>query len=301
MDTTNTTIIIPSACRKNRRVEILKAIESILSSEGALPIITFIANGPNVDPDIFEHVSSLPRVKAFLLDEPSATNAVRYGVQNCVDTPFFGFLDDDDYLLPGTIAGREDALNKHPEYDVVIGRALRRQKGKISSHMTFEQIQRCKNDPLGVMYGEGINWMTSSAGLFRKSGFDNRLFDDPTQYFEWTYLATKMVVKGMKVGFLEIEDHVIVDDLPANGADSLSRSQDYKDYEAKFLAAVKSLPLNKQQAHHIQFREATYYHTLSDELREKGEVGAALKAHLKSLTSIVGIKSYLLSTRKFVI
>lgn len=301
MDTTNTTIIIPTACRENRRVEILRAIESILNSEGTMPVVAFIANGPNVDPDVFKHVSSLPRVKAIQLDEPSATNAVSYGVKNCVDTPLFGFLDDDDYLLPGTIAGRENALKKHPECDVVIGRALRRQKGEISSHMTFEQIQRCKNDPLAVMYGEGVNWMTSSAGLFRKSGFDNRLFDDPTQYFEWTYLATKMVVNGMNVGFLEIEDHVIVDDLPTNGAESLSRSQDYKDYEARFLAAVKALPLNKQQAHHIQFREATYYHTLSDELREKGEVGAAFKAHIKSLSSIVGIKSYLLSTRKFVI
>ena len=298
----DTTIIIPSACRTERKDCILKAINSVLDSAYCSPCVVFIANGPHVDVELLAYIATLERVETKHLEKPSAPDAVKYGVEHCVHTKYFGFLDDDDYFLPHAISNRQIALDYQPQYDVVIGQALRSNQGNLSRHMSDEQIELCEHDPFGVIFKQKINWMTSSAGLYRTGSIGISYFQKNISYFEWTYLATKMLLSDVQFLFLTDPDHIILDD--NDNADdvslSLSKTQKYAQYESAFMRAIKELPLNKEQRKMVAAKEADHFHDLAEKMRKSGRGKEALVHHLRSLRSPQGFMRYVLSTRHFV-
>ncbi|MEG3765082.1 glycosyltransferase family A protein [Alteromonas sp. 14N.309.X.WAT.G.H12] len=295
MSEIETTIIIPSSCESKNKTAILNAINSVIESEGGAACVVFIANGQNVDIDLLTQIDALTGVETVLLKEPSASNAVKYGVKHYVKTPFFGFLDDDDYYLPGAIAQRQALLKASPEIDVAVGLALRERDGDLKPQLSKSEIELCRDAPFRAMLERGVNWLTSSAGLYRSSRIGNAYFEEPTRFFEWTYLAVKMMIDHVSFSFSGVTDHVIVD-----SPNSLSKSSDYRRYESVFFEILKILPLTHEQRDCLSIREADYYHSVYDELRKSGQRVLALKAHLKSMRSWSGFKKYALSTRKIV-
>ncbi|WP_196774752.1 glycosyltransferase [Alteromonas mediterranea] len=296
----DTTIIIPSACRTERKDCILKAINSVIDSAYCNPRVVFVANGPNVDTELLAYIAKLDRVETKYLKTPSAPNAVMYGVENCVHTKYFGFLDDDDYFLPNAISNRQVALEAQPLYDVAIGQALRSTQGNLSRHMSDKQIESCGRDPFEVIFRQKINWMTSSAGLYRASSIGVSYFKENISYFEWTYLAAKMLTSGVNFLFLNEPDHIILDDDAEGKSLSLSKTQKYAQYESAFMRAIKELPLNKEQRKMVAAKEADHFHDLAEKMRKSGRGKEALVHHLRSLRSPQGFMRYVLSTRHFV-
>tara|TARA_A200000159_G_scaffold155253_1_gene168863 strand:+ start:2881 stop:3645 length:765 start_codon:yes stop_codon:yes gene_type:complete len=253
-----------------------------------------------VDTELLAYIAKLDRVETKYLKTPSAPNAVMYGVENCVHTKYFGFLDDDDYLLPNAISNRQVALEAQPLYDVAIGQALRSTQGNLSRHMSDKQIESCGRDPFEVIFRQKINWMTSSAGLYRASSIGVSYFQENISYFEWTYLAAKMLTSGVNFLFLNEPDHIILDDNADDVSLSLSKTKKYAQYESAFMRAIKELPLNKEQRKMVAAKEADHFHDLAEKMRKSGRGKEALVHHLRSLRSPQGFMRYVLSTRHFV-
>lgn len=301
MESMDTTIIIPSACRTERKDCILKAINSVIDSAYCNPRVVFVANGPNVDSELLAYIAKLERVETKYLRTPSAPNAVMYGVENCVHTKYFGFLDDDDYLLPHAISNRQVALEAQPQYDVAIGQALRSTQGNLSRHMSDSQIESCGRDPFEVIFRQKINWMTSSAGLYRASSIGVSYFQENISYFEWTYLAAKMLTSGVNFLFLDEPDHIILDDDAEGESLSLSKTQKYAQYESDLMRAVKKLSLTKEQKKMVASKESDHFHDLAERMRDRGKGMEAFAHHLRSMKSLQGFMKYILSTRHFVL
>ena len=217
------TIIIPSSCRLERSKHVRDALQSLFDQKGGCPKIIFAANGPNVDNAMYNEIASFDNVTAFYTPTPSAPLAVLEAVKSHVDTMYFGFLDDDDFYYREALIQRKKFLISNPDFDVAIGRA--EVEDPESGHRHFlanlEDMSLCRQDPFAVIYKHGINWMTSAAGLFRASKIDVSFFENSTPYFEWTYLASKLIVNGIRFGFIDSGDHLI-NQLPEGG--SLSKT-----------------------------------------------------------------------------
>jgi hypothetical protein len=294
------TIIIPSSCLKERAQLIKSALQSLLDQDGGSPKIIFIANGPNVDPEIFEEVSSLSPVTAFQSKIASAPLAVLRAVEKYVCTPYFGFLDDDDFYFKDAIKNRLGFMEANSDIDVVVGRAEVEIEETGHRHLlaNLENMKPCRKDPFAVIYQKGINWMTSSAGLYRRSIVKKTYFENPTPYFEWTYLATKLILGGVDIAFLESSDHLITQ---SSSRQSLSQTESYRESEELFLNAVLNLNLSKKQRLMVEEHLCDFYHERSDVLRKAGKDKDAFYMHLKSMKTKRGFVRYILGTRKFLV
>ena len=142
--------------------------------------------------------------------------------------------------------------------------------------------------------------MTSSAGLYRASSIGVSYFQENISYFEWTYLAAKMLTSGVNFLFLNEPDHIILDDNADDVSLSLSKTKKYAQYESAFMRAIKELPLNKEQRKMVAAKEADHFHDLAEKMRKSGRGKEALVHHLRSLRSPQGFMRYVLSTRHFV-
>ena len=81
--------------------------------------VTIVVNGERFDRDLFAALKRQRGVRVLYQTKPSIFLARRYAREE-VRAPFFGFLDDDDQLLPGALATRVRALVTDLKADVVV-------------------------------------------------------------------------------------------------------------------------------------------------------------------------------------
>ena len=96
-------VIIPTAGSQVRFAAIRRAICSVLDQLNvkALPII--VLNGESYATDILQYLKNHPSIRFIHDSMPSVSNARLIGRQS-VDTKFFAFLDDDDFLEPNGLS-----------------------------------------------------------------------------------------------------------------------------------------------------------------------------------------------------
>ncbi len=98
------TMVIPTTCYANRRESLLRAVATARAASNQLIVVLAVVNGSRVDADTLTALSEQP-VQVDRQQEGSLPIALARG-RSLVQTPFFGFLDDDDELLPGALDRR---------------------------------------------------------------------------------------------------------------------------------------------------------------------------------------------------
>lgn len=183
-----TEIVIATLAEPARAELLLRAIDSALRQGSGVIVVI---NGGRFDASLRQRVADIANVKLIYVAQPGFPNAVAVG-RRAVSARYFGFLDDDDYLLPGSIALREGYLEKHPEVDVVVTNGIRAEL--IGNQQLYEspaEVERIRADPLGAMLQK--NWMTPCGPLYRTATVPASTFDNLARFAEWTDIGFRLI------------------------------------------------------------------------------------------------------------
>lgn len=226
------TVIIPTTCESTREASLLRAIDGLLHHQSGNVRVLVVVNGNRFDASLLESLRARLDIEVCYLERGSLPAALSFG-RSQVNTPYFGFLDDDDEYLPGAIPARLAVMQADPTIDCVATNGYRQSSTKRT--LAIAHVERVQADPLDAL--NTACWLASCGGLFRASSIDQQFFDPELSHIEWTALAFK-IAAARRVAFLD-EPTFIIHKTPQ----SLSGSLRYKQGVAKSLDALKSLPL----------------------------------------------------------
>lgn len=288
--TYSTTIIIPTLCNLIRADSLMRAIRSVTASCSDPVSILVCINGDQVDEQLAATLGELTDVTCIRIEAPSVALARAAG-RRAVSTPFFGFLDDDDEFLEGSITRHLLNLRAAPALDVSVCNGFR-QVGA-NRELVLNVTTGIESDPLRALFQR--NWLASCGGLFREATVGLDFFEEMPPYGEWTWLAFKLAMSGKQVRVIG-EPGYVVHDSPQ----SLSKGGTYKASYITLYEQMRRMQPPEDIISLLQDRACDAFHDLSVEMLTEGRLREATRFHLKSIRFPYGLK-YLSFTRHLVI
>jgi glycosyltransferase involved in cell wall biosynthesis len=279
------TVVIATAARPERAAALRRAIDSVCTQVPA-PEVVVVVNGNTFDAALVEALKADPRIRCDYRELGSYPAAQRRG-RELVRTAFFCFLDDDDELLPDSIALRLDRMAA-PDYpDVVVGAGLRSVAG--GDRPYAERMPVDGQDIMLELLRE--NWLASPSALFRSEAVTIDFFDGKTKYFEWTLLGFRLVNAGRRFA---------VFDRPVfrvhNSEESLSKNPGGIVFAPVLLRQLLGLAASPTVRAELRTRLSSAHHACADHEWHQGHAALAWRHHLRSLV-LPGGARYLLYTR----
>ena len=279
-------VIMPTLARAQRAAGLYRAIDSVLTQEGvrALPIV--VVNGDQFDPALLNRLRADSRIRLVERRDAGIPGAMRAG-REAVTTPWFGALDDDDFLLPAALAPRIQVLLEHPEATAVVTNGYRRTAEGDELHVTTPELVR--RDPFGQLLER--NWLLPGSWLCRSAAIGTEVFDEMPQFLECTYMAVRFAMSGR---MLFLSEPTVV--WHVGTADSASASRPHRLGSANALQQLLRLSLPAAFRAGVRRKFAEECHTISDIFRLEGNRREAWRWHLRSLRAPSGLR-YLGFTR----
>jgi glycosyltransferase involved in cell wall biosynthesis len=271
-------IIVPTMACRERAASLFRAIDTILSQQGARGIPLVVVNGDSAAPEVLEHLRRRADIRLTIREEASLPRALHAG-RALVDTPYFAVLDDDDQLLPGALRTRLELLTSASGADVAVTSGFFERSGR--REVNIADFRRIQADPLRMLLVQ--HWLPPCAGLFRTSAVTVDFFEAIPRYREWTYLAIRLAL-GLRITFAARPTFVYCFDTP----DSLSKSRAYCLGGPSALARMLELELPADVRAALRVRLAGDLHSASVTELEDGNYRAAWRWHLKSLAQPSG-------------
>lgn len=253
------TTILPTTCQ---RPELLRAIESAQGSR-----VVVVVNGDRYDPALFERVKGLATVTYL---PGGNVSAARFHGLRYVETPFFGFLDDDDEYLPGWADVRAAAMDSGA--DVIVT------NGYQDGGLLVEDPPAVRADPLGSFVER--NWFASPASLFRAETVPPETFDFRLRHYEWTWLFFLLHTQGKRIEFIDAPTWRV-----HSSAGSASKSEAYHLALPAFLADLEALPLPPEVIRALRRKRHAALNSASNFHLAKGEIGKSAACHARCLAS----------------
>lgn len=248
------TIIICTLAQAERASALRQAIHSIVSQEGVDAVPLVVVNGSKYSPALRQELEATLGNRCIYLPEGNLGCAHRAGV-DAVRTDLYGFLDDDDELLPHGLAHLTAALRNDLSLDYVVGNGIvdRFEGDKHAFPPDPDQVARLNSDlPAALMHA---NWLASCGGLYRADRITSALFDGTVRQFEWTYYAFRLSTerKGMLIPQATYQVH----DTPV----STSKRPEHQIEYVNFLRLMHSLSRRSRPdlVRAIRAREASAY------------------------------------------
>lgn len=282
------TVIIPTTAVSERRDYLRRAIDSVLKQSDVEVRALVIANGKRCDDAVLRELAGTKRIEVKRLAEENLPNALKFG-RECVDTPYFSELDDDDLLLPQGLYDLSCAFLRDPEAHVIIGNALIRREG-FDDIRIFDDIELLRTNPLGALLDK--NWMVPGAALFRSEMVSAADFANIPKYLEWTYVAAMLCLKH-KVSF--IPRPVVAHYLGYPFSTDASREALFGRIDA--LRTILGLPLPADIERGFRRKLSAAYHQCSVAYLDERKYLSALTCHINSLNCAGGWR-YLSYTRR---
>jgi glycosyltransferase involved in cell wall biosynthesis len=271
-------LIVPTLAESGRGALIWEAVDSILSQPrvAAAPIV--VINGTKYDPALRRQLETCKHLTTHYQELGSLPRAISAG-RRLVRTDFFAFLDDDDRLLPDTLAERVELLSSDTTLDAIVSNGFR--YVKTDSGLLFptpECLRRISGDPLRALFAQ--NWLASCGGTFRTDSIPADFFDDTTAYLEWTDVAFRLALtKRFK---LEPGIRFFVSDQPNSqsklGADILAELMLWDRIRPR-VAQRRDLTLL------VKTRVSRSHHLASAHFHNLRQTGEAWRHHVRSITS----------------
>jgi hypothetical protein len=253
----------------------------------AIPIV--VVNGPAAEDALIADLTRAGDVQIVRLEAVGLPAALRAG-RGRVQSPYFAELDDDDELLPGALATRVEAMEAHPDVDVVVTRGYVDRQGR--RELNVRDIEGLQADPLRCLLD--YNWLAPCAGLFRTATIGMEYFSDVPAYLEWTYLALRLALER-RILFVNRPTWVYRADTPR----SLSKAAASFYQQSASLDRLLALSLPRDVRRRFQFRRGAALHTVADLELRAGRPRAAWRWHLRSLAATGGWR-YALYTRRLI-
>lgn len=267
------TIIIATLARRERASTLDRAISSLRTGNRSVPNIVVVVNGDRFDRDVVNGLKTLPDVRVHQIPTPSLPAAILAGRQ-AVETPYFGFLDDDDEYLPGAIDARLGTMATNPRASILVTNGYRNVQGR--DRIAMSLTNAVESDPLAALFSE--NWLASCGGLFRTHDFPPDLFVGIARYLEWTWLAFQIASARKTVAVLDQPTFRIHD---TEGSES--KSDEYFQSHVMTLARMLTGTRRRDIRALLRRRIAYAYHDLSNRHLGRRRLGAAWISHLRSL------------------
>lgn len=281
------TVIVPTTAQASRRMAIRRCIDSIRSSSRSPIAIIVVVNGSRSDPEVCAWLKAQPDVRFEYSPTPSAPNAVEIG-RRLVNTAYFSTLDDDDEYLADATDIKMAILEQSPDTDLVVTNALRLCEDQET--LLYQHLERVPIAPLATLFES--NWLHNGNALFRTSTFHASYFNNYRPYAEWTWLAYKAVLAGVRVKtILQPTFRVNVT------AGSLSQSEAYVDNYLPLYRDMLALSPPPAIALMIKTKMSAAWHLQSCRELTRGERGAALLSHLRSMALPGGLRYLSYSAR----
>jgi hypothetical protein len=279
-------VIMPTLALAHRADALRAAISSVVSQSGVRAIPLVVVNGSGHDPALVEELSARADIRLVKVARADLPGALRAG-RDMVDTPWFCELDDDDLLLPGTLAELLVHMNGKRPYDVVVCNGIVR--GPAGDHLLLSRVDELAADPLAALAQQ--TWLSPGGALFRSSVARPEMFADLPPYLEWTCLALRLA-HSCRIAFVDRAGFIHHDGLP----DSLWRS---RPCVLGLPAAIQSLlaqELPPDLRRSLERRFVAACHAAACAELDCGQRGAAWRWHLQSLSRCQGWR-YLSFTR----
>ena len=218
MDQQTISVIIPTKANPERRALLKRAIQSVLAQENVHAVPVVVVNGSDRDPELMSELVTDRRLRVTTMELADLPTALRVGRES-VDTAWFAELDDDDVFMPGALVTRKEALEKEPEFDVVVTNGVRRGTNGDKLHFV-EDISIIRADPLRAMWRH--NWLLPGSWLCRADAVGTEIFKTIPKFRECTYLGLQFAIK-YRIKFLDCPTVIYHTDTPQ----SESKSQQY--------------------------------------------------------------------------
>lgn len=278
------TVVIPTLGTRSK--ELKRAIAS-LSGQSARDVVPLVViNGDRFDPDLVQDLRGNRNIRFHQIATPSVAKA-RHEGRKLVDTPYFGFLDDDDEYLPDALQIKYRRFEASPDVEIVVGNGW---YGAEERHLAWEDTAVLAANPADTLMD--ANWLGSCSALFRTEAVGPEVFDFSFHYFEWTYLAMQLALTR-RLSFAP-EPTYVVHDTPG----SVSKSEAYFEACPGMLGHILELEMPRPLRQKVQRKLLAAHHDLSEHYRRRGKMSAAWKSHLRSMADIHGLFRYGLFTRR---
>jgi len=286
-----TEIVIPTLADTARASQLRRAMNSVIN-QGARALV--VVNGNRYDPALVDELEKWEAIRLLRIVEPGLPNALYQG-RCAVEAEFFGFLDDDDYLLPDAIRLRESYLVSNPDKDIVITNGLREEWGDEPQMFKVPtELERIQQDPLSALLT--ANWMTPCGAMYRTAKVPAEVFYELTKYAEWTDVAYRLI-DSYEYGFI-FDNTFVQSDSPG----SLSKQAGQAGYLLGLHEKIGSKVRTTQQRQRLDKRICGLHHEIAAQELTANNLSRAFSHHLKSMlhAPLIGIPKYLPFTRKFV-
>jgi glycosyltransferase involved in cell wall biosynthesis len=268
-----TTVLIPTTCERHRAAAIWRAIESVAQQPGPTRTIV-VVNGSRFDAALFGALRGRDSLQVAYQQVGSLAVARRFG-RSLVSTEYFTFLDDDDEILPGTLAYRVEKLRADGGADVVVSNGyIYDGREERLACTTFAGVER---DPLLALMKR--NWFVSCAGLFRTATVTEDFLDGTTEYGEWTMMTIRLLMARRRFVFLDrptFRKH-------AETVGAMSKTTVYLEGMLATLIRFLDFDLPPEVRKLVRRKVGAALHTRSDLARAAGRRREAWGYHLQSL------------------
>jgi glycosyltransferase involved in cell wall biosynthesis len=273
------TVVIASLCDDARGKLLKRAFESVRAMAGEHDYsIIVVANGARVSSSVLDWLAAEPDVRVIRLRSGSYPLARRVGAE-MADSEFLAFLDDDDELMPNTLARKIAYFRQHPEVDVLVTDGLR-VNGSAVAKIFPPPEARCA-DLVETMMRTG--WGACALTL-RTQNVDLSAFDAGFRHLEWT-LTTLELARRHKFGFLDEPTYRYYEDTPG----SLSKSAEYILAAPELWRRLSKGYAGTRYDLAVRRRYGTECHNVSREYARQGKMRDAWRLHAESLRSPGGM------------
>lgn len=192
-------IVVRTMADAARGKGLFTALDSIQNQTGvaARPIV--VVNGPHTDDAVLAALAQRPGIKVHQISEASAGRAMAIG-RDLVTAPYFGYLDDDDTLIDGSLQQPLERIDTTPTCDVMVTNGyFAKRDGSLTE---FTHMQWHVTSQLQGLLRE--SWLQPGAFICRTATVAPGLFKSMWGNMEWTMLAFELCATGKRLEFLDI-------------------------------------------------------------------------------------------------
>lgn len=259
---------------EERAESLRRAITSIQMAGPEIATVMVAANGDNISPALIAELRQRQDLRVIYFEKGSSPSALAHAVP-LVTTEYFGFLDDDDELLPNGLHRRLAKLESHPEADIVLSNGYLRNSQDDQNYLQY--LDKVPNNPLAAFFVE--NWLPSCGALFRTANVDSAYFRNYHPYAEWSWLAFRLALDKKRFCVLNEPTFRVHADTPASLSKSSAYRHSYISLYQKMLAVA--IPSNVRGI--IQKRLSQAHHDVSSYALADGNLGQCIHHHILSL------------------
>lgn len=281
-------VIVRTLADHSRSKLLFRALDSIQDQKGvtARPIV--VVNGQRFEDTTLEALKNRPGI-VLHQEKQASMRVARASGRNLVTAAFFSYLDDDDELIAGSLAGPIAWLKNHPECDVLINNGYFVKAGGALSESTH--LATHVGDPAMGLVKEC--WLSPGACLFRTASIPARMLDGEWSHLEWTHLAYELCAQRKRLHFMDTAT-VRYYDTPR----SMSKHVQHYEVALDLLRLVRcDIRLTPAVRRQVDRKYLRALHDLALADWKRGNYVRAWRRHLGSLRPPYTLK-YLLFSRK---